>query len=84
MLNEAKTYLNEGKYTSALGEIKQALRICPDLVEGKIRYIEVLIKMGNVEQAISICGENFTELASNVDFLYVRGLALCYNGQTYY
>ena len=83
MLNDAKSYLNDGKYTNALGEIKQVLRICPDMVEGKIRYIEILIKMGNVEQAISLCNENFSELASNVDFLYVRGLALCYNGSTY-
>jgi len=81
MLETAKAELANGKYTNCLMEVKQALKICPDLAEAKIRYIEVLIKMGNVEQAISLCNENFSELASNIDYLYVRGLALCYNGQ---
>lgn len=81
MLQTAKTELANGKFTDCLMEVKQALRICPDLAEAKIRYIEVLIKMGNVESAISQCNEHFSELASNVEFLYVRGLALCYNGQ---
>lgn len=81
MMNSAKQDIANEKYTGALMEIKQILKICPDLIEAKIKYIELLIKMGNVEQAIQLSGEYFHDLTGNPDYLYIRGLALCYNGQ---
>lgn len=77
----AKQEMANEKFTGALMEIKQILKICPDLIEAKVKYIEILIKMGNIEQAIQLSGEYFHDLTGNPDYLYIRGLALCYNGQ---
>ena len=81
MLSNAKQEIDNQKFTNALLEVKQALKICPDLLEAKIKQIEILVKMGNVENAVSLSNESFHDLSNNPDYLYVRGLALCYNGQ---
>jgi DnaJ family protein C protein 7 len=82
MLTSAKAEIANQKFSNAVLELKQILKVCPDLAEAKVRYIEALVKMGSIDSAVSFSNENFHELASNVDYLYVRGLTLCYNGQT--
>lgn len=82
MLKSVNESLKKEKYSDALLETKQVLKIMPDLVEAKVKNIEVLVKMGTIDAAISLSNECFHDLSGNVDYLYVRGLALCYNGQT--
>ena len=81
LLEESKKNLEKSKYTDALMEIKRALSICPDLIEMKIRQIECLTRMGHKENAIKISNSCFNDLSINPDYLFVRGLALLYNGQ---
>jgi len=78
----AETNYNSGDFKKALDGYKQALRTCPDLVPGKIKSIEMLAKTGDLQTAIELCNRYGSELSGNVDFLYVKGLALCYHGQT--
>jgi DnaJ family protein C protein 7 len=77
---QATDYLAADKLTDALMEIKQIMRICPNFVEAKIKYVEVLAKMGETQNAIQRSNEYLPELTSNTDFLFVRGLALYYDG----
>jgi DnaJ family protein C protein 7 len=77
---QATDYLASDKLTDALSEIKQMLRICPNFAEAKIKYIEVLARMGETQSAIQRSNEYLSELSTNTDYLYVRGLALYYEG----
>lgn len=81
LIGEAREYLSNNKLSDALMEVKQILRICPTFVESKILYIEILARMGETQSAIERSSEYLSELASNVDYLFARGLALYYDGQ---
>jgi DnaJ family protein C protein 7 len=63
-------------------DVKQTLKYCPNLVPAKILYIEVLAKKNQTKEAIEKSSEFLSELSGNLDYLYVRGLALYYDGQT--
>jgi len=82
LMVESTNNLENKRYTDALMEIKKALSICPELSIMKIRQVECLAKMGHTENAVQISNSIFNELSFNTDFLYSRGLALLYNGQT--
>lgn len=69
-------------YPKALAEIRRALEICPESAPAKIQEIEILSKMGETKTAIQKSTEYQTDLSHNPDFLYIKGLALCYDGQS--
>ncbi len=77
----AETNYSSNDFARALEGYKQSLRICPDFVPGKIKSIETLAKTGDTKTAVELCNRYGPELSGNVDFLYVKGLALCYQGQ---
>jgi len=79
---EAENYYNAKDYARALEYYKKALQSCPDLAPAKIKAIETLSKTGDTKTAIELCNRYGPELSHNVEFLYVKGLALCSHGQT--
>ena len=78
----AENSFNSGDFKRALDGYKQSLMVCPDLIPGKIKSIETLAKTGDLQTAIELCNRYGPELSKNVEFLYAKGLALCYHGQT--
>lgn len=81
LYKEALDCLTIGKLSDALMETKQILKICPNFVNAKIKYVEILARMGETQSAIERSNEFLSELSTNVDYLYARGLALYYDGQ---
>lgn len=81
-VQNADTNFNSGDYKKALDGYKSALQICPDLVPARIKSIEALAKTGDTQTAVELCNRYGTELSGNVDFLYAKGLTLCYHGKT--
>jgi len=81
MWKYAEKFYNEKNFQQALESFKQILMRNPDIVYGKVLSIETLSKMGDTKTAVELANRYTPELSGNVDFLYVKGLALSYAGQ---
>jgi predicted Zn-dependent protease len=71
----------EKNFKRAAAWAEDALKICPDSISCRVKYVEALAKSGDTQTALKKCTDYQSELNNNPDFLYVRGLALCYDGQ---
>mgnify|MGYP002621481398 CR=1 FL=1 len=81
-MSQVEKDLESENYTRALANVTRTLEICPESAPAKIKHIEVLAKMGNTKTAVDKSREYLTDLSHHPDFLYIRGLALCYDGQS--
>jgi len=79
--DEAENYYKNTNFKKALENYKQILMICPDIAKAKIRSIETLAKTGDTKLAMELINRYAPELSGDVDFLYAKGLTLCYSGQ---
>jgi len=77
-----ESHYEQGKYTEALVEIDRALGICNDLNFLKIKQVDCLAKTGHADKAVQIANQILSENANNPDFLFIRAMALNYNGQS--
>jgi predicted TPR repeat methyltransferase len=82
LMNNVNQLASSENYQGALSYIQKVLELCPDSIDGRIRLIEYLAKSGNTKMAIQKSSDYLSDLSHNPDFLYIRGLALCYDGQT--
>jgi len=80
--NSAESHFSSGDLKHALDDYKRALMLCPELVPARIKSIECLAKTGDTKAAVDLANMYSPDLSTNVNFLYVKGLALTYHGQT--
>lgn len=80
--NSAESHYSCGDFKHALDDLKHSLRLCPELVPARIKSIECLAKTGDTKAAVDLANTYSPDLSTNVNFLYVKGLALTYHGQT--
>lgn len=83
-LDYAEKFYQNKDYASALRSYKVVFEECPNLVKVRNRLIEVLALTGDIKTALEKCKSipsNTPGLDQDVDFLYSKGLVLCYDGK---
>lgn len=78
----ADAALKSSNFKEAVDLLKKVLVSCADFGLAKIKAIEALSKSGDTKTAVELVNRYSGEFTNNVEFLYVKGLALCYHGQT--
>eukprot|EP01016_Furgasonia_blochmanni_P037726 TRINITY_DN4473_c0_g1_i13.p1 TRINITY_DN4473_c0_g1~~TRINITY_DN4473_c0_g1_i13.p1 ORF type:complete len:798 (+),score=210.17 TRINITY_DN4473_c0_g1_i13:126-2396(+) len=74
----------EGKYPAALELINQIVGRCCVWKELQFKQIECLAKTGQQDRAVTISKELMAECVENPDFLFARGTAFLFQGNSDY
>jgi tetratricopeptide (TPR) repeat protein len=82
LAGDVESSIDNKNYKKALENVNGILKLSPDQIDARIKRVVILSMMSETKRAYDLCADLQRELGSNPNYLYAKGLALCYAGKT--